>query len=202
MISTDQMIRTPLLAALRTSYGAEGSRISCELPIVGSATRVDVAVLGDTLIGIEIKSGCDSLRRLGKQVENYSRVFDEVWVVIDDIHRKSIEEKLPEWCGIQVAMPSESGMDFAIVRNPGRCPMVTLEDVISLLWREELLQELCDLQVAPIEKRVNKKHLRDLLLSELTSNCNLESARRRIGRRLAMRHSPGVDLRLSSSGEL
>lgn len=66
---------------------------------VGSSLA-DLVVLNGTSTVYEIKSERDTLRRLAKQIENYSKVFERTYVVTSAAKLHSLEHDLPEHVGI------------------------------------------------------------------------------------------------------
>lgn len=71
-----------------------------ELGACRGQVRVDLAVVNGLLHGYEIKSDRDSLRRLGRQVEIYSQVFDRVTLVVGGRHLSAALEIVPSWWGV------------------------------------------------------------------------------------------------------
>jgi len=68
------------------------SVISSELPLPERGIRADLAVAtGKRLIGIEIKSDFDSLRRLERQLAAYTKTFDETILLLGEKHIGSID---------------------------------------------------------------------------------------------------------------
>lgn len=66
---------------------------------VGSSLA-DLVVLNGTSTVYEIKSERDTLRRLARQIENYSKVFERTYVVTSASKLHSLERDLPEHVGI------------------------------------------------------------------------------------------------------
>lgn len=66
---------------------------------VGSSLA-DLVVLNGTSTVYEIKSERDTLRRLAKQIENYSKVFERTYVVTSATRLHSLERDLPDHVGI------------------------------------------------------------------------------------------------------
>lgn len=63
----------------------DGTRILDEFGICGQV-RVDVAVVNGALTGYELKSARDTLKRLPRQADYYSRVLDYAHIVVADTH--------------------------------------------------------------------------------------------------------------------
>lgn len=54
-------------------------------------SRVDIMLLnGDSIVGIEIKSDGDTLKRLDKQLNDYRKVFDKIYVLTTNKYRQKI----------------------------------------------------------------------------------------------------------------
>lgn len=62
------------------------SVVASEFSLLGTSCRVDLAIMGSTFVGIEIKSAADTLRRLPHQVSTYCQFFDQVIVVAAPNH--------------------------------------------------------------------------------------------------------------------
>ena len=88
-----------------------------EFGVGRGASRADVAVISATgIIGVEIKSAADTVRRLAGQVTWYSRVFDAAVLVMDSSHLQHAEGIVPTWWGLSVV----DGGGIHVVRAPGR----------------------------------------------------------------------------------
>lgn len=61
-----------------------------EIGVCGQV-RCDVVALGGEMVGYEIKSDADTLRRLPRQVEWYSRVIDRAHVVTTERHLEGVQ---------------------------------------------------------------------------------------------------------------
>ena len=109
-----------------------------ELGLKHGRCRADIAVINKHLIGYEIKSDLDSLKRLGVQIESYSDVFDRVAVVVGLRHLREVQILVPEWWGITSAIEGLRGaVYFKTIRTEGINPSVDDFSVAQLLWRNE-----------------------------------------------------------------
>ncbi|WP_343649761.1 sce7726 family protein [Stenotrophomonas sp.] len=67
------------------------SIISSELPLPERGIRADLAIsTGTRLIGVEIKSDFDSLRRLDRQLKAYTEAFDQTILLLGEKHANTI----------------------------------------------------------------------------------------------------------------
>jgi hypothetical protein len=138
-----------LLRDVRATHQSD-QLIVDELQICGGDGRADIAVIGEEMIGYEIKSEVDDIRKLYRQVEIYSRVFDGVYLVCTSNHLKAALAIIPYWWGVLRALDTDLNLwlegrnGFELFRdaqpNPHRDPYA----VAQLLWRDEALELLRD----------------------------------------------------------
>lgn len=114
-----------------------------ELGLAGEV-RVDVAVLNGSFSGFEIKSERDTLKRLPKQVEVYSKILDYMTLVVADRHLEHALEQVPGWWGVLTARATDSGVRLSRHRQGLPNPGVEAAFLATLLWRDELLAALED----------------------------------------------------------
>jgi hypothetical protein len=114
-----------------------------------SNERADVAVIGSTAIdGFEIKTERDTLKRLPRQAEAYTRLFDRCHAVLAVRHLDKAIEMLPPWWGVPV-IGRDDGPTFIPVRNAQINSGVDPETLVRLLWRDEVHAALCGLGAPP-----------------------------------------------------
>lgn len=98
-ISNDSIIRSAITAQLRAQFGDDpDSLIIEELGLCHGSARVDVAVINGCIHGIEIKSDCDKLDRLPRQIRVYSSVLDEVTLVVAPRLSAKALAMIPGYC--------------------------------------------------------------------------------------------------------
>lgn len=142
----DSDIRKALKAHLKTLYqDSPDTLILDELCLFQGATRVDVAVIDHEIIGYEIKSDQDTLARLPAQAELYNRVLDRVVLVVGSSHLDRVVSMVPDWWGIQEAIPANDSVMLVVRREPGVNPGVDPNALVQLLWRDEALAILEEL---------------------------------------------------------
>ena len=148
-LPSDAAIRPILKARLLRQTGADAETVLIEeLGLSRGHVRVDIAVVNGSLHGYEIKSDRDSLRRLGPQVELYSKVFDQASLVAGERFLCAASKLVPEWWGLMQIFRTPRGLQVKTVRksrnNPGRDPRILAE----LLWAEDALALLEQRNVA------------------------------------------------------
>lgn len=150
-------LRRELMRAHR-GYARETLLIN-ELGLCQGNARIDIAVVNGSLSGYEIKSEKDTLQRLPRQVEIYSRALDFVTMVVSDSHVEKTIATVPDWWGIIRAFNGEDDLTFRIERDVKPNPALDAFSVAQLLWRPEVLLALKGLG---IEKGITTKPRRAL----------------------------------------
>jgi hypothetical protein len=128
-----------------------------------SNERADVAVIGTTMDGFEIKTERDTLKRLPRQASAYTRVFDRCHIVLAHRHVDGALEIVPPWWGVQVI---DDGLTFVTLREAEHNRNVDPETLVRLLWRDEAYVALCELGTVP-EPRTSRFRLWEMLLALL-----------------------------------
>lgn len=135
-------IRAALLACLRTEMSM-GAKVHEEFRIERGGSRIDVAVIGSSLVGYEIKSDADSFVRFANQIHAYNRVFDEIYLACGPSHVRQAEETIPSWWGILVAERTHGGtIELNAIRRATSNPRQNPFSLASLLWKNEALAVL------------------------------------------------------------
>jgi hypothetical protein len=153
-----------------------------EFDLAGAA-RVDIAVVNGALAGIEIKSERDSLRRLARQVDAYGLVFDEVTVVAAQRHLRHVLEQVPAWWTVISVNGVPGEVDFNIERTGATNVSIDTEQLLWLLWRDELLDELATRHLL---KGLRSKP-RQVLCQRLASELDVDEIRSLVRNRLRAR---------------
>ncbi|MBT2533921.1 sce7726 family protein [Arthrobacter sp. ISL-48] len=180
----DRDVRLALHAVLEEQHGHERSetKLIDELSLAGEV-RVDVAVLNGSFSGYEIKSAHDTLRRLPKQVEVYSKMLDHMTLVVADKHVSHALPLLPEWWGVVTATSTDEGLVLAEERSARPNPKVDPSFLATLLWREELLAAL---EERGIGKGVRSKP-RHVLMARLVERTSADEMRVLVREQLKVR---------------
>ena len=158
---------------LRRQHIHKGTLVIDELGLNHGKCRADIAVINGCLVGYEIKSNNDSLRRLGRQVESYSAVFDKAFIVVGGRHIDRIQNHIPEWWGVIISSRGSKGaISFKMIRKAQVNRKVDPVSVARLLWRDEAVEIL---QQRRLPSRMYRQPRAVLykLLAELLSTCEL-----------------------------
>lgn len=112
----EKEIRDNLIVFLKNKYSCNKDvSFIKELFIAQFKQRADLVVANGKLISFEIKSELDSLSRLPKQLESYTKHFEETIVVCAEKHFEKVKNISNLNVGIWIV--SQNGK-FKIVKNP------------------------------------------------------------------------------------
>lgn len=138
-----------------------------EMEVCSGRARIDLAVIGDHLIGIEIKGPKDDVTRLPGQVKAYSQCFDLVVLVVHETLAQKAKALVPSWWGIVVSQQRRGRIRYYFERRPEPNPSLNLEMLLSLLWRDEINALQSDLLGENPKPRATKRTIRAELLAQI-----------------------------------
>lgn len=132
---------------------------------VDNSFRADLVLANGRLVGFEIKSEKDTLKRWEAQKVAYTNVFDEVWLCTHSKHLEKALQSTPNHIGVILV---DNFKSLAVVRKSKKNHgMNNIYDLTGLLWREEI-NELAKLYDIKIKSRATKREARDILAKELS----------------------------------
>lgn len=106
-----------------------------EFRIPRPSGRVDVAVINGEVVGYEIKSDADTLKRLPRQIRCFNALFDRVNLVTTDTHVDQASVVVPRWWGIVVVKPDRKPRT---IRRAQKNPVRKTDSLIHALSAHEL----------------------------------------------------------------
>ncbi|MCK4553491.1 sce7726 family protein [Candidatus Parcubacteria bacterium] len=171
LLTNDQDIRVALRKILDKSCQEEpNTKIIEELGITHGAARVDIAVVNGDIHGYELKSDKDTLNRLPGQIEIYNSVLDRVTLVVGKNHLHEAVKIIPEWWGITIAkiINYDQTVSLYNIREPKQNPKPDYIAIAALLWREEALSILEELNKADGVRSKTRSIIYGRLAKELT----------------------------------
>lgn len=152
-----------------------------ELGLCQGDVRIDVAAVGHELSGFEIKSPADTLVRWPNQRRVYSRVVDRAWLVATE---KTLEAaRAPGWWGIIRIVQTKDQLGLRVIRTAQRNPAPDPYAIACLLWRDEAIQALADLELA----RGVRTRPRDVAWRRLAESAPLDHLRAAVRAALKVR---------------
>ena len=184
------------LAANDPHYG--DTRIVHELALCQAEARVDLAAVNGWFVGWEIKTRADTLARLPRQQDVYSRVFDRVWLVADERHIGPALAMIPSWWGIMRIGDHAGACRLTLVRPSRLNRNVDVHSLIRLLWRAEAFAELESLGLANGLERSPRRVLWERLVGAVPKHLSQTQLQELVRRRLKAREGWRVDRRRTS----
>lgn len=164
-VLTEAVVRESLRQEVLASVPKRAEAVY-EFWVPRSNERADVVVIGAAMLGYEIKTDRDTLRRLPRQVEAYSRLFDRCTVVLADRHLEAALVIVPEWWGVVTILADRTPLSFRVVRSASPNRGVDPETLVRLLWREEARSVISALG-ADIDPRASRASMWQQLLNLL-----------------------------------
>lgn len=163
----ENQIRQDMKAQLPRLLGkTTKARLVEEMEICAGKARADMAVIADRLIGIEIKGPRDNLNRLPGQVDQYSKCFDEVLLVVHEQLAKDAIRLVPQWWGVIVGSEKDGTNSYDLKRQPAQNRCVDVDSVLALLWRQEIDALFVQFLGVASPIRTSKRKLRERLLAD------------------------------------
>lgn len=193
---TEHEIRTLVHREIASS--AMQSDLIVDEFVTGERGRIDVAAIGENLVGYELKSDRDNLARLPRQMEAFEAVFDFCTLVVTPRHLTKARVALRRNWGLAVAIRDDvGGLEYRQIRKPraiGRHDNVALAE---LLWRDELIHALETIGML----RGYKSSTRSVLAIRLAASTDRRELKRIVATKLTERRGWRVEKAPRSSVE-
>ena len=124
--------------ALVNSLKSKQDTVLFEMPVLDS--RVDVCRINGNSYAYEIKTEFDSLKRLRKQIDDYSNVYEYVFVVIPKSFYKEVIEVIPDYCGIRILQHdyNTGKISFLAKRKAKKSPNINPISQLNSLSKENI----------------------------------------------------------------
>lgn len=106
-----------------------------ELPVAES--RVDLAGLDSNYsYAFEIKTKYDTLERLGKQIDDYAKCFEMVYVISSADRAGKILSSVPDYCGL-ITYEDRANCRFRVEKKATDSPVISEYAQLSFLLKSE-----------------------------------------------------------------
>lgn len=124
--------------ALVNSLKNKHDTVLFEMPVLDS--RIDVCRINGNSYAYEIKTEFDSLKRLKKQIDDYSNVYEYVFVVIPKSFYKEVIEIIPDYCGIRILQHdyNTGKISFSAKRKAKKSPNINSISQLRSLSKENI----------------------------------------------------------------
>ena len=147
--TSDKTIRSALKEKLNQVHrGEEHYTIIEELGLTHGTARVDMVVVNGSIHGYELKSDLDTLQRLPDQMKIYNSVLDKMTLVVGKTHLHEAIRLIPDWWGVMIAKPENQKVSLMTLREASDNPDKSSLAIAQLLWRNEALGILEELEAA------------------------------------------------------
>lgn len=151
-------------------YESTGKRLRFFEELNIGKSRADaVLIMEDKLIGFEIKSDVDSLKRLPEQIKNYTKYCNQNYLVVGTYFVDKVQDILPETWGIYSCRQLEESCELVCIRQAQPNQKVKIKNQLSLLWRNELIHIVKKYKLGGVTKR-NRKKLAELIIEKLAES--------------------------------
>lgn len=109
-----------------------------ELPVGNS--RADLCKINGSSIAYEIKTDLDNLTRLNKQLDDYLKIFEKVFVICSINKLNSIEKQIIPSCGIYTYTISKNAIySFQMYKNASLSQNIDTNKQLKILRKQELV---------------------------------------------------------------
>ena len=124
-------------------------------------SRVDLCKINGNSVAYEIKTDLDNLNRLDKQINDYLKLFEKVYVICSVNNVKNVMKKIPIECGIYSYHVTKTGRYiFKIEKEALLSPYIDSRKQLSLFTKLELSNFF----------NVHNLKKKEELINELTDN--------------------------------
>ncbi len=114
--------------------------------VVCNTSRIDLITFNQNLsIGFEIKSRFDSLGKLNKQIEDYQKIFNHLYVVLDENHYSKIINHVNDNVGLILFCKSKTKNPLETLRKPklNEPEIIARLNFMTKLERVKFFNESC-----------------------------------------------------------
>ena len=145
--------------------------------------RADIALFNGVMHAYEIKSECDTLKRLDNQIYEYNKFFEYVTVVSCEKFMNRVLESVPENCGLILAKNGKDGVKFKQVRKAKKNKGIDKICLAKALWKDEMIEILENKQYNRGFKSKSKPLLYEILAQEFSANQLVQIVKNKIKKR-------------------
>ena len=103
-----------------------------------NTSRLDIGRINGNSFGYEIKTKLDKLTKLPKQLDDYSKVLEYIFVVTHEIHLNKIQDTIPEHCGILLYELKGKAFKVNEIKKPFKSPNIDTEIQIKSLASKDI----------------------------------------------------------------
>ena len=151
----DLKIRTAIKEIeFRNHFEEMDTKVIDEMGLNLGSSIIDIAVINGSMMGYEIKSDHDTLKRLENQIIEYIKVFDFLNIVTSKKFAPVIKDYVPKWWGIIEVVEKGNEVKIHQRRKAKLNKHISGYSLLQLLWKEELSNII---DVYGLDKRIKNK---------------------------------------------
>lgn len=110
-----------------------------ELPV--GSSRADLCKINGISVAYEIKTDLDNFNRLEKQINDYYKIFEEVYIICSESNIDNVISVIPQTCGIYTYKQTKSGRYiFKIFRIAEKNVQIDTTKQLQILRKTEFYQ--------------------------------------------------------------
>lgn len=169
---------------LKSDHGSDDVIVIDELGLKNGLVRADIAVINGEMVGYEIKTERDTLKRLPTQVSIYNEVFDRAFIITSKKHLTKVRSVIPKWWGIYEIVENIDGIfSFKCRRKSRSNQKKNSLTIAQLLWKAEALEIANNLIDVEIKTSATKR----VIFQEICKNYRPEELSKIVIRYLKQR---------------
>lgn len=101
-------------------------------------SRLDIGRVNGKSIAYEIKTELDSLEKLEKQLNDYSKVFEYIYVIIHPHHLEKVKKIVPQHCGIITYNLVDNSCKFTFRKKAEKNKNICTSEQLKTMTKKEL----------------------------------------------------------------
>ena len=107
-----------------------------ELPV--GSSRADLCKINGTSVAYEIKTDLDNFNRLEKQIEDYYKIFEEVYIICSESNMSNMFALIPDSCGLYSYKQTKSGKYiFKLQRTAKKVVNLDVDKQLQIIRKSE-----------------------------------------------------------------
>lgn len=127
-----------------------------EIPICSS--RLDLASFENNSYAFEIKTAYDTLERLPKQISDYSKCFEFVYVICSDDKIKHVKNIIPNDCGL-IYYTNRKNCTFKLLKEANKSKSISSSAQLSIMRKNEKINFFGISELDLIRKTFSKEEI-------------------------------------------
>ena len=120
--------------------------------------RADIINVGKDISCYEIKTKYDNLKRLKKQIYEYSQLFEYVYVVCSEDKYNKVKSIVPKHCGI-IVFKNRKNCAYNEMKKATKSPNISSRAILEHFYQKDLINCYGENDKDDIEKKYSKENI-------------------------------------------